>query len=638
VAAAAALAAMPAWGETGVVDGNGRLVAMLYAGQDAQVRTDLVLPSPGWRRTVTLTSAEGVSVSRGEVSTWQGILPLEAAQRLEFKQAVREEGGRVLITLDYSALNDIQAEGLFFRINIPWHDFRGGTADNGLRSIELPETAPSNNNLLYGETAQLGARSAAGNVWWSARFGRVFPVNLQDKSNESPKAYTFWVYLHRGNLAAGTRGMAEVELAIDGVADTSSASLKLDTSAARSLFDGFGGNYCFQIESPVTQYTLENLNPRWARTEISMVEWAPTPEIEPAARDAEGTRLRREFELMRTLKERGIPFVASIWRLPEWALGDRGIKGPNDQQRRIDEERWPELLNALGAYLLYARDQYGVEPDLFSFNEPDIGVRILFSPEGHRDAIKRIGAHLESLGLKTKMLLGDVSHPRGTHAYTRPAAEDEEAMRHVGAVSFHSWGGATPAQYEAWAELAQSLALPLLVAELGTDPLGWRGRSYDSYWYGMEEARMYQEILKYARPQGTMYWEFTADYSLVRVTADGIEPTGRFWLTKHFTALTPARAEALAAESDHAKVLVSAFRKDSEYTVHIANVSAERNAALTGLPAEITAWRAFLTTEQEGFKELGAIEAADGGVLLTLPARSLLTLMYKPPPAEVGTQ
>jgi O-glycosyl hydrolase len=321
--------------------------------------------------------------------------------------------------------------------------------------------------------------------------------------------------------------------------------------------------------------------------------------------------------------------VTSIWRLPEWLLADRGVRSPEDQRRRIDPFLWDELLESIGSYLLYARDRYGVEPNLFSFNEPEIGVRILFSAEEHRDAIRSIGSYLERMGLKTRMMLGDVSNPRGTHTYTLPAIADAEAMRYVGAVSFHSWGGASEPQYEAWAELAERLGLLLLVAELGADAGAWRGGSYDSYWYGMEELRTYQELLLHARPQGTMYWEFTADYSLVRTGSGGITPTGRFWLTKHFTDLTPPMSQAIGSASDHPKVLMTAFHRDGAYTVHIANLSAARDAVLTGLPAHVAAWRAVVTTEEEGFMELAPITAESGGVRLSLPPRSLTTLIHR---------
>jgi O-glycosyl hydrolase len=642
LAACAALLAMPCLAELAIVDANGRLAAMLYRGQDAQIRTDLVLPSKGWAKTVGLSSAEGMTVARGNESVFQGRLALDSTLKLQFRQTVAEVDGRLRITVAYTALAELAAEGLYFRVNIPWREFNSGTAEIGGRTVTLPSEPPANVNLLYNASAtELRAMSPAGDLWWSANLSAALPVNLQDKSTESPKGFTYWIYLHRGTLPSGTQGSFTIDLAIDGIPDTTSAALSIEPASSRYLFHGFGGNYAFQIESPVTAYTLEHINSRWARTEITLVDWEPENENSSTAdtdygrfieNDKPGSRLRHEFELMQTLKQKGIPFVASVWRLPEWMLADRATKGPNDRQRIIDPAMFDELIESLTAYILYARDFYGVEPDLFSFNEPDLGIRILLTPEEHRDAVRRIGSHFASMGLSTKMLLGDTSHARGTHEYVLPAAEDPEALQYAGAISFHSWNGASPEQYQAWADLAERLGLPLLVAELGTDPSGWQGRAYDSYWYGINELQLYQDILTHARPQGTMYWEFTADYSLVRLQGDEIIPTGRFWLTKQLSDLTPPMSTALASASSHDKVMVTAFRAGDVYTIHIANISAARDAVLTGLPAEVASWRAVLTTEDSGFVELDPLAAADGSLSLQLPARSLLTLTNLPAP------
>ena len=83
--------------------------------------------------------------------------------------------------------------------------------------------------------------------------------------------------------------------------------------------------------------------------------------------------------------------------------------------------------------------------------------------------IKRLGAHLKKLGLKTKMVLGDTGSARGTYTYCLPAANDPEAVQYIGAVAFHSWGGASPKDYRAWSDLADRLKLPLLDTELGVD-------------------------------------------------------------------------------------------------------------------------------------------------------------------------
>ena len=63
--------------------------------------------------------------------------------------------------------------------------------------------------------------------------------------------------------------------------------------------------------------------------------------------------------------------------------------------------------------------------------------------------------------------------------------------------------------------MTEWLGLPLLVTEMGADASAYYTRSYDRYEYGLREARMAQELLSYARPQGAEYWEFTDDSVLV---------------------------------------------------------------------------------------------------------------------------
>jgi hypothetical protein len=330
------------------------------------------------------------------------------------------------------------------------------------------------------------------------------------------------------------------------------------------------------------------------------------------------------METMRTLKDLGVPFVLSIWWLPERLYTDAYEKPRSAHFRLVAPEKWDDLLDLLGSYLLYAKREYGVEPELFSFNEANIGIYVGLTPESHAAAIRRIGAHFAKLGLKTKMLLGDATGPRDTHNFVLEAASDPEAMRYVGAIGFHSWGGGTPAQYAAWGDVADWLRLPLLVTELGVDAAAYYTRSWDSYHYGLREAKMTQELLLYAHPQGTQFWQFTNDYALVRGGRDGtVEPTSRFWLMKHFTDLTPRGGEGLGARSDQEDVLYTAFRKDGAYTLHILNVGAAREAVLEGLPDG--EWHVRETTEAEPYKERPALRSA-GSLRLNLPPRSLVTL------------
>ncbi len=510
-----------------------------------------------------------------------------------------------MIEISYKALHHLTAEGLFFRLDLPRLDFQGGEAAIGWRSARLPVAESPDASILCFLSSQIEARSADGAHRITARLGRSCFVHLQDKPTLSPRCYTYWATIHCGNLPAGTEGRFEVEITTESQPDSTPAALAIDTSLPRYRFQGFGGNYCFQLESPITEYTLSNLTSRWARAEMSLALW------NGPASDQPGTRLHAELELMRGMHARGIPYVASVWHLPE-GLSDR--------------------IGHITSYLLHARERYGVEPDLFSFNEPDLGIHVLFTPEEHRLLLRDLGARLAQLGLKTELLLGDVSNPRNTLAYLQPALADPDAMRHVGAVAFHSWGSTPAAQYNEWASLAERLGLPLLITELGADPEAYQGRAYDSYDYGLVELRQFHELLQHARPHAAIYWEFTADYALCRLAEGVPEPTGRFWLLKHFTCLTPPGAEVLATASSHSDVLLTAFRKDGAYALHIANLTAARIATVTGLPPEILNWRAVLTTETQGFEEQPPLTTSNGSLALSLPPRSLLTLLASPSP------
>ena len=644
----ASLLASQAHAETAVTDNKGRITALQVAGDYLPVRTNVRIPLKGWGKQPSLADAKDVRISReaGRV-TWTGRIDVDKDKSYRFEQTLEEADGAVTLDIRVTADAQVDIEGVFFWLDVPISMFAGGpcelsAAGAAVASAEMPREKPLNRHFLSGRADRLIMSGPEDQPTLDMTLSRALPVVVQDTREWRGSDYSVFSQLAPALQPDETTSL-RVALKVSAQPDRRPATLTLDPNSTRYRLHGFGGNYCFGIESPVTQYTLKHLKVAWARTEMTPGEWEPENDNDSPddtnweyleGNDKPGSNLRCEFELARQIQDMGIPYVISIWHLPEWLYAEPG-KGPRAHKRRVHPDKWPELLECLGSYLLYAKRKHGVEPDLFSFNEANIGVRVYFSAEEHRDAIKSIGAHFEALGLKTKMLLADATGPRGTHTYALPAAEDPEAMRYVGAVGFHSWGGASPEQYGAWGDLAERLNLPLLVAELGVDAGAWRTRAFDSFYYAMREAQMYQELLLHARPQGTMQWEFTSDYSIVKQEKDEagetrLVPTVRFYVVKHFCNLTPRGSDALATTSDHPKVLFTAFTAATDsgraYTLHIANLGAERDATITGLPADITALRAVRTSEQERFAELGAVEVLDGRIQLELAPQSLLTL------------
>ncbi len=566
----------------------------------------------------------------GEQLNVRSSIAAKIYQTATVEVSVADANGRVV--LKTTAAADARLAGLATRFEVPRDAFESGRATLGERTASLGRTRAAGKAVLSGMAASVTFNGADGSTL-SFEWGEARESTITDEWTRRGRVWALEI-----TMLPAPR---EIGIVYRAIADMKPAQVKVDMTKTTFRFDGFGGNYCFNPNSPVTDYTLNNLKPAWGRTEMALDFWEPENDNADSGtmnweyfkqRDTQGSKIRAEFEMMRKLQQRGIPYVSSIWWLPEWMYTDPDKQPRSQHRRKVAPTQWAEMLESIGSYLLYAKQNYGAEPDLFSFNEANIGVYVLFDPEEHREALKSIGAYLKKLGLKTKMLLADATGPNGTYTYALAAANDAEALSYCGAISFHSWGGAPPEMYKLWGDVAEWVNLPLLVAEVGVDASAHQRRTYDSYEYGLREVRMYQELLTYARPQGLLYWEFTPDYSLVRYNrqAEGpeaITPTERFAFVKHYTNLTPQPADAVSVVSDNAKVLVTAFKapgSEKGVSVHVSNHGPAREATLTGLPDG--RYRMITTRQGVLLQETAPVTAKSGSVKIMLPERGLTTL------------
>ena len=546
--------------EKAAYDSNGRIVAMLSQAEDVGVATSFVAVLPDGKR-VPLQARrggagggagggpDGPGVTRqGQALAWSALFTLPDGGRVRLEWKSEESAAGVCFSVTLTAQSALEVEAIEFVADLPHAAFVGGnvSAPDGADTakaapVSLAAVRAAGQVLYHGEPAALHFADATGDLALEVTFDKPHAVSVVDRWDERGRTFQLRSAIVRGPVENGASAAFSATLALaNHPPAVPPVRLTLDTGKARFPFDGFGGNYCWNNQSAVAKYTLENLKLGWARSEMKAIQWdkqRPNP----------GPELRADLETMGRFTRQGVPFVISVWWLPERFYTDPYEKPKATHFRLIKPEKWDELLDLLGSYLLYARSEFGAEPDLFSFNEANIGIYVGLTPETHTEAIKRIGAHFRKLGLKTKMLLGDATGPKDTHKFVLEAAADPEAMQYVGAVGFHSWGGGTPEQYAAWGDVAEWLHLPLLVTELGVDAAAYNTRSWDSYHYGLQEAQMTQELLLYARPQGTQFWQFTNDYALARGGREGpVEPSARFWLMKHFTDLTPQHSEGSA--------------------------------------------------------------------------------------------
>jgi len=604
--------------ERATYDSAGGLTSIIQAGAELPLHGALSAQFTGGLRVSVQPHDQRTPITREESKlSWKGIVTFPNTNKTEFTADWSENPDT--LTLQTSATNPgefpLDLVSLDYLIDLPRPEFEGGKIGNH-NATPFPSQRPADPVFFNQTTDQLSFENAPHSWKLTLKLDQPRPIKIVDIWDKTGRSYRIQITLHEGPLRAKTPVTFQATLTPESHPHAAAAHLRVDLAQPRYTFDGFGGNYCFNTQTPTVEYTLEQLPSAWARLEFKGSFWA-------RERDHPGPQLKRDFELMQRVQRAGIPWILTLWRLPERFYIDPNQQPLSNFGRTIAPDRWPELLDLLTSYLAYLKKYYEAEPDYFSFNESDLGVSIGFTAETHREMIKRVGAHLVAAGVKTKLLLGDTANPRDSHFFVLPTAADAEAMKYVGAVSFHSWGNGTPAQYRSWADVGRWTGLPVIVGEAGTDPGSYRNRVFDSYAYGLKDALQYQELLRDAEPTAILYWQYTDDYGLVHKQEDGtIESTPRFWLMKQFVDFSPRKGQVVTSTSDQKDVAISALSKGDEVAVHLLNLGPEREATLDGLSSG--PWKTITTTEATGLQSKLLNEPP---TQLHLPARSLVTLV-----------
>jgi len=152
---------------------------------------------------------------------------------------------------------------------------------------------------------------------------------------------------------------------------------------------------------------------------------------------------------------------------------------------------------------------------MFSFNESDLGIDVRQTAREHAELIKKLGPHMASQGLATKLLLGDTSDARPVE-FIKTALQDLASVKYIGAVSFHSWRDCTHEILAQWRDAARALNVPLLVGEGSTDAAAYRyPQIFLEQSFALYEIDLYTRILSISQPKSIVQWQFTADYSVL---------------------------------------------------------------------------------------------------------------------------
>ncbi len=624
-------------------NGWGELRGIRIDGELFTISTRLAIAGPGWRdfgqmehwRTRNPTYTRSADT---KAITCTGQIGFRGAPPLAFRQVVKDDGaGGAVITIDATADADMHLDGAYVFIGVPASDFaQGGGELVGAESgndarVSFATTRPADDRHYFGARAR-GARFISARHRFDIALDQPRTIVIKDDRSAGENRLSLFFPLHTGDLKAGQSVSSTFKIRASGEIDRTEAIVRIDPSERHNTFAGIGGNFCWGTQSPTVPFYLQNLRVSWARVAMPLPVWQPDENADPATQPADAlhAEIRESFRMAVELRRRKIPIIISAWNAPPWALAAATQDRPR-QSRRIDPAKWKALARSIGAYLLAFKQAVGAEPELFSFNESNIGINVLLSPEEHRDAIKRLGAYFESLGLHTKLLLGDANEPRAVD-YVVAALADADAMKYVGAVSYHSWNGGTTEQLVGWRDHAERAKVPLIIAEAGTDPEAHRYLAVlVEPWYAIDEVASYVRCMNLSRPTSILQWQLTPDYGLVQGGEAPDKPivtSQRWWQFKQLDQLTPPDAAYLSTSSDHPEITAAALATAGEAisVIHLVNTGASRQIRITGLPAKPGSISVHITDARRRVKALDPILVSNGQTRVTVPSQSFVTL------------
>lgn len=428
-------------------------------------------------------------------------------------------------------------------------------------------------------------------------------------------------------LRKGAKAVLSATVKVDGTRYHDTAHIVLDLVNPGREFVGFGGN--FRIQSPakdpeVIDYCLSNMRVAFGRVEFPWNNWDKA--------GASDSHVIESAEIARRLKQSGMPVIVSCWFPPQWAGNQTTRSDGSSRAYSLKAEEKDRIFESIASYLVFLKKEYGVEADYFSFNESDLGIDVVFTPEEHRDFIKEFGGFLAGKGLKTLMLLGDNSDA-STFDFIVPTLRDPSAHKYVGAISFHSWRGCDDVTLAKWAAASRQINVPLIVGEGSTDAAAHQyAEIFNETTFALYEINLYTRICAISQPLSILQWQLTSDYSLL--WGDGIyrsegplRPTQRFFNLKQLS-MTPQNAFAIPASKDKDNLTVASFANIArgESAVHIVNNGASCEAEITGLPSGTTNACVYVT-DAERKAEARLLPVRDGRVTVYMPADSFVSVI-----------
>lgn len=620
----------------------GNLTGTHVNGQLFRFESSIRLVQKGWQQEIATGRERHWTTYRREGNTQ---IVRTRMDSLFFTETVQDlSPGNIQVKLEVDPHVDQEFTGVFFHLNLPAKTY----ARAEISQIE-PGVYPLSNEggMPVGENERL-------RVWAKGLLFKTSEQNLRITTDSTsllmvkthPRSGDLGVYvtLRNTRTKAGQKTPHQFSIQVDGKTTPAVAELELFPQYPGRPFLGMGGNFRlqnFQHDPLVIDYCLKNMDVRMARVEFPWRLWHPYDSIDPLEAARKGDihpRVKAAMEMAQRLYKLKMPVLLAGWFPPQWAA--IGPLSGNDRSpdgtfgNALKPERTQEIYASITKYIQYLKEAYGVEINMFSFNESDLGINVRHTAAEHAAFIKGLGAYLKTRGIKTKFLLGDTADANG-FAFVNAALDDPQTWEYIGAVSFHSWRGWEKPTLLEWHDAANRLKVPLIVGEGSIDAGAWRyPKIFEESHYALAEIKLYVRMLAICQPQTILQWQLTSDYSpLIGGGLFGnnnipLHATQRFWNLKQLGA-TPAGLPFLPLTCNTEDLYVAAVGDagQKKLAIHLVNEGASTLVIIKGISTEVKQLRVYITDQKRGMQKGELLKVENGSLQFQADAASFISLM-----------
>jgi chitodextrinase/O-glycosyl hydrolase len=424
------------------------------------------------------------------------------------------------------------------------------------------------------------------------------------------------------------------------------SSVSVNSGQTLQTIQGLGGNYSRGsfTNTPtdaVGALTLTDLAPSVVRFSIPLQEWEPTSDGASPTTFANAVfqdtgEVHQTFLMLQTMQQKGIHLTGAIWDLPNWMVSNPS----STTQRTIAPAMVGDAIQSLAAFLVRARDTYGVTIDAVSFNEANGGFNIKLTSQDEANFIKQAGPILAGYNLPAKWVVGDVDRTANAVSYITPILQDPAVLPYVAAVGYHTYfsSALTPSDFSAIATLANQYSLPVWATEVQYGPTNLY--AFSSWENARELAKVELQALAYSQATVADVWEYVDDFPLTSSLGVGYPS---FYAVKQLSDFLPAGSQVVQSSTDDPNLLTLSAQNlaNGHFTTDILSTgTTDSSTTLSGIPNG--SYTLYRTSANENMAAVATFNVTNGSLILPIKAQSLNTLVNfasaNPlPPTAAGT-